>query len=117
MSILDLDRFKAYNDQHGHPAGDRLLKRFAAVLAGHLRAGDLCARYGGEEFALVMPACTLESAADAIDRMRAAMPDGQTYSAGIASWDGLETVDALLARADAALYRAKDAGRARTIAA
>lgn len=117
VAILDLDRFKAYNDEHGHPAGDRLLKRVAAGLASCLRASDFCARYGGEEFAVVMPSCSAESALDAIDRMRAAMPSGQTYSAGVATWDGLETIDALVKRADGALYEAKEAGRARTIAA
>ena len=117
VAILDLDRFKAYNDQHGHPAGDRLLKRVAAGLAGCLRASDFCARYGGEEFALVMPSCTAESARGAIDRMRTAMPAGQSFSAGVAEWDGLETIDALLKRADTALYAAKEGGRARTIAA
>ena len=117
VAILDLDRFKAYNDTHGHPAGDRLLKRVAAGLAGSMRASDFCARYGGEEFALVMPSCTTESAREAIDRMRTAMPADQTYSAGVATWDGLETIDGLLKRADAALYQAKDAGRARTVAA
>ena len=117
VAILDLDRFKAYNDEHGHPAGDRLLKRVAAGLTSCLRASDFCARYGGEEFALVMPACTAGSALDAVERMRAAMPAGQTYSAGVATWDGLETIDALLGRADAALYEAKEAGRARTVAA
>ena len=117
VAILDLDRFKSYNDQHGHPAGDRLLKRVAAGIAGSMRASDLAARYGGEEFALVMPSCTVESGTAAIDRMRDAMPAGQTFSAGVATWDGLETIDALLARADAALYEAKEAGRACTIAA
>ena len=72
--MFDLDHFKAYNDTHGHPAGDRLLAAVAAVWAGCLRATDSLARYGGEEFALVAPGCSAEEAAALVDRLRAAVP-------------------------------------------
>ena len=114
LGMFDLDHFKAYNDAHGHPAGDRLLATVAAIWAGCLRATDSVARYGGEEFALVAPGCTAEEALALVDRLRAAVPEDETCSAGVALWDGTETPEELLARADAALYAAKVAGRNRT---
>jgi diguanylate cyclase (GGDEF)-like protein len=117
VAMLDLDRFKAFNDQHGHQAGDRLLKAAAGVWRGSLRATDALARYGGEEFAVVLPRCDVESAVALIDRLRASTPDEQTASAGIAQWDGEEAAEALVARADAALYEAKNAGRDRVMVA
>jgi diguanylate cyclase (GGDEF)-like protein len=112
--MFDLDHFKAYNDANGHPAGDRLLAAVAAAWAGCLRATDSLARYGGEEFALVAPGCSAEEAAALVDRLRAAVPGEVTCSAGVALWDGSESPDELLARADAALYAAKVAGRDQT---
>ncbi len=71
----------------------------------------MLARYGGEEFALVLPGCTLADGQLLVERLRAAMPDEQTVSAGIAEWDGKETLELLVGRADGALYSAKKAGR------
>jgi diguanylate cyclase (GGDEF)-like protein len=78
--------FKAYNDRHGHQAGDRLLKA-AAAWQGKLRKTDLLARYGGEEFAVLLPDCGLDSAMEIAERLRTAQPEG-TCSIGIAGWDG-----------------------------
>jgi diguanylate cyclase (GGDEF)-like protein len=118
LAVLDLDHFKRYNDRYGHQAGDRLLKEAAAAWVGGLRAGDLLARYGGEEFALLVPDGQSRQAVELLDRLRPLTPSGQTFSAGVAVWDGQESSDALFARADAALYAAKDSGRNRaTLAA
>jgi len=111
VAILDLDHFKAYNDSHGHAAGDHLLKGACAAWSGALRAGDALARFGGEEFVVVLPGCAAADAAALIDRLRRATPSRQTCSAGIAAWDGAEDASALIERADRALYRAKDEGR------
>ena len=113
VAMLDLDRFKDFNDDRGHQAGDRLLKQSAAAWATQLRSTDMLARYGGEEFALVLPGCTLADGQLLVERLRAAMPDDQTVSAGIAEWDGKETPELLVGRADGALYSAKKAGRDR----
>jgi diguanylate cyclase (GGDEF)-like protein len=117
VAMLDLDRFKAYNDSHGHAGGDRLLQAAAAAWTDALRGGDHIARYGGEEFLVLFPRCAAEHAAAAADRLRAATPSGATCSVGVAAWDGTETAQQLLARADAALYSAKAAGRDRTVVA
>jgi diguanylate cyclase (GGDEF)-like protein len=115
--MLDLDRFKAFNDHHGHQAGDQLLAATAVAWRPALRATDTLARYGGEEFAVLLPHSDEEGARTVVERLLAAVPLGQTASAGIAVWDGAETADQLLARADAALYAAKGAGRARALIA
>jgi diguanylate cyclase (GGDEF)-like protein len=117
VGLIDLDRFKAYNDLHGHQAGDRLLKELASNWGVELRASDFLARYGGEEFALALPGCDLEDGRILVERLRAATPAGETCSAGLAVWDGSEAGEALLGRADAALYHAKEAGRDRVVAA
>jgi diguanylate cyclase (GGDEF)-like protein len=117
VAIFDFDHFKAYNDAHGHPAGDALLAGAALMWRRELRPTDILTRYGGEEFAAVLPACTLEGAMVVVERIRAATPAGQTVSAGIAQWDGAEDNEALVARADAALYAAKAAGRDRALTA
>ncbi|MFI6071852.1 GGDEF domain-containing protein [Actinoplanes sp. NPDC051343] len=111
VAIIDLDHFKQFNDAYGHPAGDLLLKEAAAVWTGNVRSGDHLARYGGEEFVLLMPDATAERAREIVDRMRRATPLGQTFSAGLATWNGNEASDELIARVDTALYEAKDAGR------
>jgi diguanylate cyclase (GGDEF)-like protein len=113
VAIIDIDHFKKFNDAYGHPAGDRLLKEAAACWQSRLRAADLLARYGGEEFAVLLPDAGMAAAREIIERMRTATPLGQTFSAGLALWNGAETSDELVARADAALYRAKEAGRNR----
>jgi diguanylate cyclase (GGDEF)-like protein len=117
IALLDIDHFKAFNDARGHQDGDRLLKEAGAAWRAHLRPGDRLARYGGEEFAVLLPGCDEPCAAIVIERLRASMPAGQTCSAGIAQWDGEEDAAALVARADAALYAAKQAGRDRALGA
>ncbi len=113
VALIDLDHFKRFNDERGHQAGDRLLKGAAGAWRSELRAGDVLARYGGEEFALVAPDCGVDDAVGLAERLRAAVPGDATCSIGVAEWDGHEDADALLARADAALYAAKRTGRDR----
>lgn len=117
LALIDLDRFKQYNDTHGHQAGDRLLKQSAASWGGELRDTDLLARYGGDEFALALPDCELEEGREMLERLRAATPFGESASAGVALWDGDESGVEFFARADAALYGAKDKGRDRVVTA
>jgi diguanylate cyclase (GGDEF)-like protein len=112
--MIDLDHFKRFNDDFGHPAGDRLLKSAAAAWQEQVRAVDRLARYGGEEFILLLPDAPLADALATVERLRAVTPLGQTFSAGAAQWTGVETSDELVARADRALYAAKHAGRDRT---
>jgi diguanylate cyclase (GGDEF)-like protein/PAS domain S-box-containing protein len=115
LAMLDLDRFKAFNDHHGHQGGDQLLAATATAWRPVLRTTDTLARYGGEEFAVLLPHSDEEGAMTVVGRLLDAVPLGQTASAGVASWDGQESASELLARADAALYEAKGAGRARAL--
>jgi diguanylate cyclase (GGDEF)-like protein len=109
--ILDLDRFKQVNDRDGHAEGDRLLRMVAEAWSAVVRPYDLLARHGGDEFSLILSGVDRDVAATIVDRLHAAMPDGHTFSAGIAQWDRAEAADELVTRADAALYEAKQAGR------
>ena len=117
VAMLDLDFFKTFNDERGHQAGDRLLKQSTAAWGSELRASDILARYGGEEFAVALPGCTLADARAIVERLREAMPAGATVSAGIACWNGRESAEQLVGRADAALYEAKRTGRDRLVSA
>ncbi|UJA21156.1 GGDEF domain-containing protein [Thermoleophilia bacterium SCSIO 60948] len=117
VALLDIDRFKDFNDRYGHLAGDELLRSLAPAWRGHLRDSDFLIRFGGEEFAVALPDCTLEDAGHLLERLRAAMPGGQTCSAGVAEWNGSEDPRALVDRADRALYSAKHSGRDRVAAA
>jgi diguanylate cyclase (GGDEF)-like protein len=117
IAMMDLDHFKAFNDAFGHQAGDRLLVNAARRWTAELRPMDTIARYGGEEFLVLLPGCDVGTATIAADRLRAAVPDGQTCSVGVAQWDGSEPTSSLIARADAALYAAKAAGRDITVVA
>jgi diguanylate cyclase (GGDEF)-like protein len=117
VAMIDLDNFKAYNDEYGHQAGDRLLKQTAAAWRERLRVTDILARYGGEEFALALPYCGSDEAERLLERVRVATPETQTCSVGIATWNRTESADQLIGRADAALYAAKRAGRDRVILA
>jgi diguanylate cyclase (GGDEF)-like protein len=117
VAMLDLDHFKQFNDQYGHQAGDQLLKGATAAWRSLLRSSDLLARYGGEEFALLLPAADRDGAVEIVDRLRSATPLAQTFSAGVAVWNREETSDQLVARADQALYQAKQAGRNQVLAA
>jgi diguanylate cyclase (GGDEF)-like protein/PAS domain S-box-containing protein len=115
--MLDLDFFKAYNDQHGHQGGDRLLWLAGHLWRENLRDTDVLARWGGEEFGLLLPACDVASARTLLERLHDLPLDGVTFSAGIAEWDGVSSDEALIGQADAALYAAKRAGRNRTLTA
>ncbi len=110
LALIDLDRFKAYNDVHGHLAGDVMLRDCAITWDSELRGEDTIVRFGGEEFLVVLPDTPLEQAAEIVERLRAATPGEQTCSAGLACWDLAETIEDLVGRADNALYRAKAAG-------
>ena len=117
VALLDLDHFKRFNDSYGHPAGDRLLKEASAAWHGALRQVDTVARWGGEEFIVLLPGAAAEEAREVLSRALGLTPLGQTFSAGVAQWDGSETSDTLIQRADAALYAAKAAGRNQVVAA
>lgn len=126
--LCDIDRFKSVNDRHGHGAGDRVLSAVAAVLRDGARAGDCVARWGGEEFLLLLPDTKLEAAAavagrlrDAIGMLSCSTPEGQslplTATFGVSCRRPHETVDDVIARADAALYQGKQQGRDRVVMA
>ena len=120
---LDIDHFKRVNDTHGHAVGDAVIQALARLAQDRLRMTDLLARTGGEEFVVLLPETDLAGAALTAERMRAAVavarlptPAGEltcTISIGVAQLAAHETLDALLSRADAALYRAKNGGRNR----
>lgn len=125
LALMDLDRFKAINDDHGHPVGDAILREVAGVLAGALRPADTVARLGGEEFAFLLPDAKPEEGAAIAERIRrvieahefsvAGTPLALTASFGVAALgtDGPDPVHAAYAAADRALYRAKELGRNR----
>lgn len=117
IAVIDLDFFKACNDAFGHQGGDALLIRVAAHWAAQLRPSDSLARYGGDEFALLLPRAPLEEATRVLERLRAATPDEVGFSAGVAAWNGAESTEHLISRADGALYEAKRSGRNRTVTA
>lgn len=122
LLCLDLDRFKAINDTHGHPSGDLLLVAVARRLEHQVRAGDLCARLGGDEFAIVLAAADAALARAVADRLvanvsRSYFIDGHRLDVGVSigiamALPGITSYEALLKNADAALYEAKAQGRA-----
>lgn len=124
--IFDIDHFKSINDRFGHPAGDEILKLFAAVVISGLRITDLSGRIGGEEFAALLP-CSLEEGMTAAERVREAFassgivveegPVDTTVSIGVAGGPAGTELEVLLAAADTALYQAKRGGRNRVEAA
>jgi diguanylate cyclase (GGDEF)-like protein/PAS domain S-box-containing protein len=114
--MLDLNAFKAFNDEQGHPAGDELLRSVARDWSEAVRASDMLGRFGGDEFSITLPDCPPELALVVVGRVQAATPSGIGSSAGIASSDGAQTADDLIALADAALYDAKRSGQAVSVA-
>jgi diguanylate cyclase (GGDEF)-like protein len=121
VALLDLDSFKAVNDTHGHQAGDDVLRAFTDCVQTELRQSDYFARYGGEEFALLLVDTDLELAAGTLERIRRHVESqvfphvGQcvTVSAGVTEYRPGEELNDTIARADRALYAAKDGGRNR----
>ncbi|MFP4207739.1 MAG: diguanylate cyclase [Wenzhouxiangella sp.] len=126
FAIADLDRFKRINDTYGHQTGDRMLRHVADALRAAIRSGDWVGRWGGEEFLLVLPQTPPDEASDALERVRQAVADAvldvdgtrlvMTISIG-ASIAGIDDLapDPVIARADASLYAAKQAGRNRVV--
>ena len=111
VALLDLDHFKAYNDKHGHQAGDLLLREATAMWSSLLGDGAMLARYGGEEFAVLLPGQRLASGHASILELLAHTPRGTTVSAGLAQWDPATDPSAVVGFADKALYAAKRGGR------
>jgi len=123
LLMADLDHFKRVNDEHGHQAGDAVLRGVADVLRSNLRATDVGGRYGGEEFIVILAQNSIEGATrfaerwhQTVEATRFSIPDGReveaTISIGVASYHGGEqTASGLIAEADSALYAAKQAGR------
>ncbi|MBA3866817.1 MAG: diguanylate cyclase [Solirubrobacterales bacterium] len=116
IAMVDIDDFKGYNDNHGHQAGDRLLRAAAAGWEDAVREGDTIARYGGDEFLIILPDCTPGLALQIAERLRLAVPAGATCSAGLASWKAGQSASLLIGAADECLYRAKQGGRDRVCA-
>ncbi|MEL7273083.1 MAG: PleD family two-component system response regulator [Pseudomonadota bacterium] len=129
LIIMDIDHFKAVNDTHGHQAGDDVLRTFAERIGRNVRGNDMACRFGGEEFVIVMPDTDQQLAFVVADRMRreiaahpfivngGALQIPITVSAGVSSYLGAQdTADAMLGRADGALYEAKRAGRNQVVA-
>ncbi len=126
LIMIDIDFFKKYNDAHGHPKGDILLKDFSEILRKTLRDSDILARYGGEEFVIILNETANDVAVEVAEKLRKAVelkdfeggesqPVGRvTISLGVASYaDGMKSTDDLVKNADNALYRAKEEGRNR----
>ena len=122
--MADVDHFKSYNDQFGHQAGDAVLKAVGDMLRKSTRGLDCAARYGGEEFCVLLPEATTDAGKQVAERMRSNMAEQQsagrtiTVSIGIAEFPrNGESLEAVIASADAALYEAKRAGRDRVVTA
>ncbi len=113
VAILDFDHFKRYNDEHGHPAADRLLRSTVATWSETLRETDVLGRWGGDEFVLVLPSCDAGCAVFVIERLRAAAPEA-SFSAGVVEAVEDSTAETLITEADVALYQAKRSGRTST---
>jgi diguanylate cyclase (GGDEF)-like protein len=125
--LIDIDHFKGINDRWGHAAGDAVLKHFVVIAAAELRGADVFGRYGGEEFLLMMPDTDVLGALAVAERIRRTIGDAGfpqmsperpvTVTIGVAALAREEPIFVLLERADEALYRGKEAGRNRVVAA
>lgn len=123
LIMVDVDHFKKVNDTHGHPAGDRVLKGVAEILRRNVRGGSAF-RYGGEEMAVLLPKADAARAAEVAERLRKTIESRKvgsikiTASFGVAEWEAsMPDLNALVEKADAALYQAKQGGRNRVVAA
>lgn len=121
--LLDLDHFKAINDRHGHPVGDRVLQDFVATLRANVRGSDVVGRWGGEEFLIISPHMGLDNAIKLAEKLRLAIEQASfvqgirlTTSLGVAELAPGEQAEGLIERADRALYQAKKNGRNRVVA-
>jgi len=119
LIILDVDYFKAYNDEHGHQSGDSALISLAATIRKQLRETDLAFRYGGEEFLLLLPEIGLETCRQVAEKLRLAVAKETdlTISMGVASYQQGASSDEMIRKADQALYLAKQQGRNRVVCA
>ena len=117
LALLDLDRFKDFNDVRGHLAGDDLLRTAADTWKGLLRSGDTLARWGGEEFAVLFPDTDLARAEFTVARLLEATPACQSFSAGVGQYHPGDTPEVLVGAVDAAMYAAKSRGRNRIVLA
>jgi len=123
LAMLDIDHFKNVNDHHGHLTGDEVLREVATMINETLRKTEFCGRYGGEEFLIVLPQTDIKGALIGAERVRTTIentlfPDlgsdfKVTVSIGLSEYQIREDVDKIIARADEALYRAKNGGRNR----
>jgi diguanylate cyclase (GGDEF)-like protein len=118
MALFDIDRFKSFNDSFGHNEGDRVLKGVARATATAIRETDTLGRWGGEEFVVVLPFCGKASALLVAEKLRLAVCESSispkrqvTISVGVAEFDGKESLESLISRADSAMYQAKGKGR------
>ena len=124
LLLIDVDHFKAINDQHGHEVGDMVLKQLVEVLSGGIRRTDTLARWGGEEFTILLPGASRDDAFGVGESLRTRVSRTPfessrevTVSIGLAEYKHGDTADALVRRADQALYEAKNNGRNRVIVA
>lgn len=124
LCLGDIDRFKTFNDRYGHQTGDQVLRLVASAIDGHVKGRDLAARYGGEEFAVILPQTNLRAAVTVADQIRERVMTKElvkkstgeslgsiTISFGVARYRHGEPAEALIKRADACLYAAKNGGR------
>ncbi|MBU4236056.1 MAG: diguanylate cyclase [Proteobacteria bacterium] len=126
FAMIDVDRFKAVNDTHGHPVGDQVLLALARVLQQRLRNSDIVGRYGGEEFAVILQGIKLGAAAQIIDQLRedfakirfnaGEVEFSCSFSGGVAAFPQCKDMKFLREAADSALYKAKEEGRNRVVA-
>ncbi|HDD35248.1 MAG TPA: GGDEF domain-containing protein [Candidatus Desulfofervidus auxilii] len=124
LLILDIDHFKRINDTYGHLAGDKVLKTLGKLISKQLRKTEIAGRYGGEEFTILVPETNAEGAIKLAERLRKMVEEypfaingtiNVTVSIGVSDAEGIETINDLIQKADAALYQAKETGRNRVV--